>query len=367
VNLKIVHLTSVHQRHDTRIFYKMCISLAKYGFNVFLVVADGKGDENIKKVLIKDVGKTMGGRFSRMTKTASSIFSEAKDLDGDIYHLHDPELIPVGLKLKKLGKKVIFDAHEDLPKQLLGKPYLNKFSSYILSKLFLIYEHLKCNKFDSIVSATPSIRDKFIKINSNTVKIENFPIIDELSKNLPWSKKKNQVCYVGAISQLRGIEEVIKSLEFVENIQLNLIGSFNEKKLKDRVKSYAGWKQVNEFGFLERSMVANVMSQSKAGIVTFLPAPNHVDSRPNKLFEYMSAGIPVIASNFTYWREIVETNKCGICVDPKNPSAISDAIKYLLDNQEKAELMGKNGMEAVKNKYNWNIEEKKLLDLYLSI
>jgi len=361
---KIAHLTSAHLRYDTRIFIKMCSSLAAHGYAVSLVVADGKGNEVKNGVSIVDAGAKTGGRLSRMTKTVKRVFEMAKELDADIYHLHDPELIPAGIKLKKLGKKVIFDAHEDLPKQLLGKPYFNKPTKMILSKTFEWYERWACPKFDAMIAATPFIRDKFLKINPNTVDINNFPLLDELANTSDWAQKENEVVYVGGIAKIRGIEEVVSALEYTQGVRLNLAGSFSEKAVEEQVKNHQAWSNVNELGFLNRQQVNEVLAKSRAGLVTFLPAPNHIDAQPNKMFEYMSAGLPIITSNFPLWREIVEGNQCGICVDPLDPQAIGEAIQYLIDHQLEAEKMGKSGRQAVETKYNWSIEEQKLLKLY---
>jgi glycosyltransferase involved in cell wall biosynthesis len=362
--IKIAHLTSAHPRCDTRIFIKMCSSLAENGYETFLVVADGKGSETKNDVNIVDIGAKTGGRLSRMTKTVNKVFKKAVELDVDIYHLHDPELLPIGLKLKKLGKKVIFDSHEDVPKQMLGKPYLNAPLRRLIGAVFGMYESYACVKFDAIIAATPYIRDKFIKINLNTVDINNFPLLEELANTSEWEKKQNEVAYVGGIAKIRGIEEIVQALGYTNEIRLNLAGKFSEASAEVNVKNYTAWSKVNELGFLNRGQINTVLAKSKAGLVTLHPVINYIDALPVKMFEYMAAGIPVIASNFPLWREIVESNECGLCVDPLNPKAIGKAIQYLIDNPAQAERMGGNGRKAVEGKFNWPIEEKKLLDLY---
>ena len=365
--MRIVHLSSVHSRSDTRIFIKQCRSLAAHGYDVTLVVADGKGDEYKDGVRIMDVGR-LAGRLNRMVKTTRNVLDRAVALDADVYHLHDPELIPVGLKLKQWKKIVVFDSHEDVPKQLHGKPYLGPIARRVLPRVMGLFERQACSRFNGIVAATPSIRDKFLTINRHTVDVNNFPLLGELDTSVPWGHKAREVCYVGAIGANRGIREIVRACEFLtSSARLNLGGSFSEPDLKQEVQAYPGWSCVNELGYLTRDDVRRVLSRSVAGLVTLHPAINYLDALPVKMFEYMAAGIPVIASDFPLWRGIVERNGCGLCVNPLDPRAIASAIDYLVMNPDLARSMGENGRRLVLQEYNWSAEERKLLGFYAAL
>ena len=363
----IAHLTSVHPRFDTRIFIKMCSSLSELTYETCLVVADNLGDEIINDVSIFDVGVSGGGRLSRALTTVNKIYERAIELDADLYHLHDPELIRIGLKLKKKGKKVIFDAHEDFPNQLKSKPYLNSISKAVLPKLASFYERIILNRFDAIVAATPVIRDKYSRFNDSVININNYPKLNEIEFNNNWQSKSNEVVYAGAIGESRGLKQMVRALEFTNGVRLNLAGLFNDSKLKTDIQQYKGWGQVNELGHVNRQQLNDIFKNSKVGLVTLLPTPSYVDSLPVKLFEYMAAGIPVIASNFPIWQEIVEENQCGICVDPLDVSAIGKAIQFLIDNPLESKRMGANARVAVEDQYSWSNEEVKLANLYHSL
>lgn len=341
----------------------MCRSLASAGHQIALVVADGLGDEEKDGVRILDVGKPRG-RLDRMVGASRSVLKRGVELDADIYHLHDPELLPAGLALKRRGKRVIFDAHEDLPRQILSKPYLHPRLRSTTSFIAARVEHFACRRMDAVVAATPEIEKKFHKMGIRVVNANNYPIISEFIDNKN-DYNSNEVCYVGAIVRTRGIIESIQAISICNsNVRFTVAGNYGESNLKAVLQNMPGWSRVNDLGFLSRQEVKDVFERSLAGLVTLHPTPAFLDSLPVKMFEYMLAGLPVIASHFPLWREIVEGNECGICVDPLSPDEIAAAIDWLVENPDLARRMGENGRVAVRERYNWEIEQRKLFGLY---
>ena len=364
----VVHMTSVHSRFDTRIFFKECRSLSDLGFKVALVVADGFGDSTENGIFIADAGASTS-RLNRMLRAPRRVFYRAVELDADLYHFHDPELLFVALRLKAMGKKVIFDSHEDVPLQIMSKPYINPKLRFIVSTIYSVIERYIVKKFDYIIAATPSIKQKFAQFHPNVLDVNNYPLLNELAPEEGAAVvKKNQLAYVGGISALRGIIPLVNALDLVEaDVELALVGVCSEADTKSTIEFLPGWRKVQSLGFVDRARLRSILNASVAGIVTYLPAPNHSEAQPNKLFEYLSAGIPVIGSNFPLWAEVIESNQCGICVDPEDPASVARAIQFLLTNQEEAARMGSNGRQAVLQKYNWEIEQVKLVSIYREI
>ena len=167
---------------------------------------------------------------------------------------------------------------------------------------------------------------------------------------------------MGGIARIRGAFEMLNAVEKT-TCRLLLAGNF-EAGLEQELMKMPGWPQVEPLGFVDRTGVQATMARSIAGMVLFYPEPNHINAQPNKMFEYMSAGIPVIASNFPLWKEIIEGSECGICVDPLDPEEIARAIQFIVEHSAEAKQMGKNGRKAVEQTFNWEKEEKKLIKVY---
>jgi glycosyltransferase involved in cell wall biosynthesis len=362
---RVAHLTSVHSPDDIRIFHKECKTLVRAGYEVVLIVPHER-DEEIDGVFVRAVSRP-ADRFGRMTGTMRSVYRAAMREDAEVCHFHDPELIPAAMLLKTRGRKVIYDVHEDVPRQILNKQWLPPAARRAVGGGAALAEAIGAKCFHGIVAATPAIAPRFSV--EKTVIVQNFPILGELARQdaVPYSERPHAVAYVGGIAALRGIREMVRALPLLPDVldaRLVLAGRFSPAELETDVCAMPGWGRVNFLGWQSRAGVASILGRVRAGLVLFHPVPNHVNAQPNKLFEYMSAGIPVIASDFPLWREMVEDVGCGLLVDPHNSRAIGDAISWILEHPREAEAMGLRGEEAVKTRYNWSVESEKLLAFY---
>lgn len=361
----ICHVTSVHQPTDVRIFLKECRSLAGAGFKVSLVVA-GADDREVDGVSIYGVAKS-AGRLSRFWHTVNEVMERAVSLKADVYHLHDPELLRDVQKLAKAGAKVTYDAHEDLPKQVMAKTYIPYFLRKPISLLAERMERRVVQKLAGVVTATPIIAERFKKYNPNTTAICNFPSLIDMPVPVLWSDKADEVCYIGGIFKTRGAVEMVNAMTGLDNTRLNLAGSFSPQSLRSELMNLPGWDKVNELGFLNRDGIRSILSRSKVGLVLLHPTDSYKEALPVKLFEYMAAGLPVVASNFPIIKEIVEKHQCGRCVDPLDTSAITTAIRFLIDHPLEAFEMGQRGRKAVEKYYSWQSQEKLLVEFYQNL
>lgn len=363
--MEINHLTSVHPAFDTRIFHKECLSLAQAGHEVTLI-APHDHDEKVKGVRIKAVPRPKNRR-ERMTRTVWRVFQAALKERADLYHFHDPELIPAGVLLKLFGKTVIYDVHEDLPRQTLGKYWIPGWMRPLIMRAAELAEYIGPAMFDGVIGATPAIARRFPR--AKTIIVRNFPLLDEFMavEARPYTQRPRVIVYIGLLSEFRGLKEMIKGVDLLPEslcVRLKLAGNFSPPGLEAQMSLIPGWKKVEYLGWQSREGVARLLAEARIGLVLLHPRPNYLTSLPVKLFEYMAAGIPVVASDFPLWRGIVQKAGCGLIVDPLDQRAVSEAVGWLIEHPLEAEAMGRRGREAVSGYYNWDREAKKLLELY---
>lgn len=363
----VCHITTVHIPKDIRIYHKECKSLADAGYDVKLIVvnaADIKSDH--EGIEIINVTLDAGSKIKRILNAPKMARIEAEKCEADIYHFHDPEFLFSALKMLNKGKVVIYDSHEDVPNQVRSKYWIPQIVRPIISSLVFWIEMRIARKLSAIITVVDSIANRFLKANRNVIQVRNFPNLEELPTPGSWNLKSNAVCYVGDLTRIRGIYESVDSFS-ISGGEMILAGRFPSKDFEDEVRALEGWRNVDFRGFVSRVEISQILNQSKFGLVTLYPTPSYKEALPVKLFEYMAAGLAVIASDFGLMKQIVEKYNCGLVVNPQKPEEIAKAIDWLMDNDEEAQKMGQRGREAVVKNYNWATEEKKLLSLYDSL
>lgn len=363
--MKICHLTSAHPQEDIRIFHKECVSLAQAGYEVYQISCGETYDKN--GVHLIGIGHKPNGRLSRMTDTARMVYKAAVKLDADIYHLHDPELLPYGSKLKKQGKKVIFDSHENTLEQMEEKAWIPFLLRKIVSTMYKNYARRIFSEMDCLISVTPHIVEQLKIINPNTYMITNYPLLKEYPPEPYVDKEGLNICFTGGIDRQWNHELIIQSINNLENVHYSLCGSCSDNYL-NRIKITPGWKQVDYLGRVPFEKATDIQCHSDVGIALLSPSKNSSGMTGTigntKLFEYMMAGLPIICTNFILWKEIIDKYHCGIYIPFNDENKLREAIIYLRDHPREAWEMGQNGRKAVEAEYNWKTQEEILMSIY---
>ncbi len=367
---KIIILTSVHQPLDNRIFYKQAQTLVNAGYQVGLI-AQYDRNEIRDGVNIIALPKPKN-RLERMFSTMVILLKKALRQNAQVYHFHDPELIPMGLILKIFRKKVVYDIHEDYKQKFLSKSWIKPFLRPWVSRIFSTLEKLSSKFFDHLVIVDQFIAGRFPDKSKLTV-IPNYPLVKQFkdmgSNGNPSHKKGKFIAiYAGGLSKDRGLFKMLEAFNLIneKNLELYLLGKSEDPVVEIQIKRT---KHVNYLGFVPSYEVFSYLLKADVGLILLQPTPDYlnVGEGVNKIFEYMLCSLPVIGSNFPNLRKIIEENKCGICVDPTDPKKIAEAIKYILQNPAQAKKMGENGRKAVLDKYSWESLEDKFLDIYAQL
>jgi glycosyltransferase involved in cell wall biosynthesis len=360
---KIVHMTSVHIPFDTRVFHKECRSLAEAGHEVVLLATHDRS-EVVEGVRV--VGFPRRPRLGRMLRTTVDIYRRARAEDADVYHFHDPELLPFGWALARQGRRVIWDSHEDVTRQLLTKEWLPKVLRRPASRLASLVERRTSARFAAIISAEPTGAPRFR--HPRVQVIQNWPRLAEFTApESDYGTRPPEVVYVGSLTEVRGALGMVDAVNLLPEdlgARLRLAGTFGPPALSDEVARRNHFGRVEVLGQLSRPEVKELLGQARVGLVVLHPTPQFTDAtQPVKLFEYMAAGVPFVASDLPVWRALVGES-AGLYVDPLDPAAIADAIEWLLRHPAQAEEMGREGRRRVEADFSWDGEARLLLGLY---
>lgn len=363
---KVCHVTSAHSRYDPRIFLKQCSSLARAGYDVSLIVNDELDDEICNGVTIVSTGHKPRNRVDRYFGSKKTLFKLIRKINADVYHFHDPELMPVATKIKRrYGKIVIFDFHENTERQIQDKEWIPFPFRSLIAKMYAMYERHATKRYDALISVTPEIVNRLLQINGNVVMITNYPIIES-----PMAQRAQgtTLCFAGGISEQWNHDKIIEAIDKIDGVKYLLLGTGSKAYLDD-LKQLSGWAKVDYRGRVPHSEVRQEYHKASIGMaLNYSTQIKGEGSLGNtKLFEYMEAALPVICSDYKLWNDIIEEYECGICVNPQDVDEIAQAIEYLVSNPDRAIQMGENGRKAVVENYNWGMQEKILVDLYRSL
>ena len=364
-------LTTVHSAFDTRIFHKEAKTLVKAAYDVNLIAQHDK-NEVVDGVKIIPLPKPRN-RFTRIFGITWQAFRLALKQRADIYHFHDPELLPAGWLLQKItNKPVIYDVHEYYADSILSKEWIPSFLRRPISKVVGKVEKMIAKRLAGVITVNRHMERLFKRFNKNTVTVHNYPFRAFVEKfNDKPQTDPFTVIYVGGVSKDRGYQIMVDAMRIVKEKEPRarciIVGPVNRAGLPEaflsKEKDLLRKGGIELVGEVPYEKVPKSLSKAAIAWLPWLATPNNLKGTPIKLFEYMAARLPVVASDMGFVKETIRENDCGLLAKPGNP-AHAEAILYLFTHPGEAHQMGENGRRAVEEKYNWETEGQQLLDLY---
>jgi glycosyltransferase involved in cell wall biosynthesis len=361
------------------VFWREARGLASRGFDVTLV-ARRDGTRVIDGVRVVGL-PTYRSRLVRMTWGVARAFSIALKSGAELVHVHDPELIPLLIPLRLAGKKVVYDSHEWLSRQVAAKHYLPGPVRRAAAVFARGLEWAVGRIAHRVVTVNPACASVFpatkVSIVANYPERARFPYLtggpDGAGSGSRADSAPGRVpefVYVGGITLTRGLREMIAATTLVAHdtpVRFHLAGRFSPASLEQSIQTEPGWENVDYVGLVPHNEVAEHLRGAVAGLATLLPTPNHLISSPIKVFEYMAMGLPVIMSDFPQWRQLLGGVECVLFVDPARPEQIATAMRELLADPERRARMGEIARQAVLEKFVWEKQLDNLVDAYRRI
>lgn len=369
--IKVCHITSAHPPFDGRIFHKQCVSLARAGYQVSLVATHTKR-EIVDGVQVEPLSTSKGRIYRFFVKIWQAFFKGLKT-KSEIFHLHDPELLPIAILLKICRKKVIFDMHELVYHQIADKDYIgNKFFRKIAAGTYRLMEKIGMRLFDKIVLAEDGYLNYFEKNYpkrlTKLVFIRNYPIIGLIDKVLAETQADSQrpftLVYAGSLTKIRGIKEACDAARLCKYpVKLILLGNFSDALYKEECK--IDGEKVIYLGVYPLHQVYDVMKNADLGVSLLYPVENYLTSLPVKAFEYMACGLPMIMSDFPYWKKTFD----GVAKfsNPNSVDEIAKVLEWFYENKDESKKMSKLAYDKVRAEFSWENEAQNLVSMYKSL
>ncbi|MFT7155463.1 MAG: glycosyltransferase involved in cell wall biosynthesis [Parvicella sp.] len=367
--MKICQVISGYYRNDPRVFQRQSKSLVQAGFEVSILTNDGGASEVLDGIPIHTTRVFYKKRIKVLLFGKTQFIRDAIRLDADAYIIHSPELLSLGVSLRRIGKIVVYDAHEDLPRHILEKDWLPKYIRRPIATIVEVYMSWALKKFHEVISPHNHVVERILKINPNTTLITNFAKVQEsrLLDQSDYFDRPKRLCYSGTVYFHSNQETILTAISAIDGVEYKIAG-FLDDEFNKKLSMIDGYEKLEFIGRLPWNELNSFYNKCVIGLVIIDYKKNlggkNGTFAVNKMFEYMAAGIPIICSDYALWENVINKHGCGICVQPGDVKSLRTAIRVLLEDQKMAYEMGQNGIKAVLQEYNWATQEKKLIEIF---